>query len=187
MSGGNLNDWESKVSVLERNNFDLKMQVYYLNEKLANNLSDTTTGDEEDEFHEYEYGKRSAELLTLTEENSQYKRRVIELESELLQLRLQQQKESARYEAALRAQPTTMEEAQKREREAAFAIAEHDAILIHKLEVRPLQSPLHSIVLLVLNPTFPRSPSDGDGAASEAASARQAAHRAAGGRVAKQE
>ena len=132
-----MNEWETKVSVLERNNFDLKMQVYYLNEKMANNLSDSKGGSdgEEDEFHEYEYGKRSSEMLTLTEENSQFKRRVVELESELLQLRLQSQKDTARYEAALRAQPTSMEEAQKREREAAFAIAEHDAILIHKLEV----------------------------------------------------
>lgn len=132
----NLNEWETKISLLERSNFDLKMQVYYLNEKLNSNIEGEIQGtpSEESEDYEYDYGKRTSDLLTLTEENSSSKRQIIELEAELIKLKIEKNRETERYESALRSKPKDDEEAQRREREAAFAIAEHDAIMIHKLE-----------------------------------------------------
>ena len=82
-SGDNLNEWETKISLLERSNFDLKMQVYYLNEKAASNGIDSdilaTTREESEEYHDYDYGRRTSDVLALTEENSTSKRRIIEL------------------------------------------------------------------------------------------------------------
>ena len=61
--GSNLSEMEAKASILERNNFDLKMQVYYLNERLANNVGNeseknSSPSDDSDDYHDYEYGKR---------------------------------------------------------------------------------------------------------------------------------
>lgn len=59
--GSNLSEMEAKASILERNNFDLKMQVYYLNERLANNVGNeseknSSPSDDSDDYHDYEYG-----------------------------------------------------------------------------------------------------------------------------------
>lgn len=126
-----LNELESKINGLERSNFDLKLRLHYLNSKyghLENN--DSRNGG----YGEYDLRE---EIQSLTEENEYYKKKIVDLETEVLRLQVAREKEAEKYQEALRMKPAALQQAEeqrKREREVSQAIAEHDAALIAKLQ-----------------------------------------------------
>ncbi|RYG94811.1 hypothetical protein EON65_56910, partial [archaeon] len=127
----NINELETKIQTLERVNFDLKLQLHYLNKKYAGAVNPNATGPEVN-VHVLE--DRSVDILSLREELEYAKKRILELESELLQVQLLRDRERSEYQKALQHRPPEiMEENRRREREVSLAIAEHDAILIAKL------------------------------------------------------
>lgn len=128
---------EEKLAELERANFDLKMRVYYLNNKLA-------------EAEQGGYLEESAEKVVnllqqrdstadkLRIENAAANRKISDLETELSLLK-------AKLESTLQGRDATlgkaressilqMEENLKRERQAALAVAQHDSAVIIQLE-----------------------------------------------------
>jgi hypothetical protein len=132
-NSGNLKDMEAKINSLERANFDLKLKLHYLNKKYPK------SGENDDGNQKNGAVDTSGiDIVTLKEENDYSKRRIVELESELLQLQLLRDRESHEYQKALKLAKTpsshTNDETRKREREVAQAIAEHDAALIKKLQ-----------------------------------------------------
>jgi hypothetical protein len=132
-NSGNLKDMEAKINSLERANFDLKLKLHYLNKKYPK------SGENDDGNQKNGTVDTSGvDIVTLKEENDYSKRRIVELESELLQLQLLRDRESHEYQKALKLAKTpashTNDETRKREREVAQAIAEHDAALIKKLQ-----------------------------------------------------
>lgn len=170
-----LNEMETKISSLERSNFDLKLRLHYLNKKYmestgttdvqgglggglpqgqlisaANHMAGTSHGaaalgklspnmlHPEINAHILEGAdEKSLDLLQQREENDFLKRRVIELESNNLQLQLLRDHDQQEYQKILSLKPSSIiqqEEHRKREREVAMAIAEHDAALIKKLQ-----------------------------------------------------
>lgn len=132
-SAANLNELESKISTLERANFDLKLQLHYLNKKHAGEVNPSASGPE---VNINVIEDRSIDVLSLREEVEYSKRRILELESELLQSQLARDKEKNEYAKALQVRPpesAVVEDNRRREREVAMAIAEHDALLIAKL------------------------------------------------------
>lgn len=145
-----LNEMESKITTLERANFDLKMRLHYLNKKFVaqqppdspagHNFSQSTIlhpGGENSSFHLLE--DASVDILTMREENDALKRRVHEMETQYLQLQLLRDHDQSEHQRLLNANhklntSIQVEETRKREREVALAIAEHDAVLIQKLQ-----------------------------------------------------
>jgi hypothetical protein len=128
---------EEKLAELERANFDLKMRVYYLNNKLA-------------EAEQGGYLEESAEKVVnllqqrdstadkLRIENAAANRKISDLETELNLLK-------AKLESTIQSRDVTlgkaressilqMEENLKRERQAALAVAQHDSAVIIQLE-----------------------------------------------------
>ena len=136
MSAETLSDLQTKIESLERANFDLKMQVFYLNKKISDGvaLSDET---DHSNINVNLIEDRSADIIALREELDFSKRRTEELESELFQLQLLRDNEALEYQKMLQSQPsidiTILEESRRREREVAKTVAEHDAQLIAKL------------------------------------------------------
>lgn len=129
-SRGTLNELEGKINTLERSNFDLKLRLHYLHSKYGHLESKSPT-----KGANFGYDIRE-EIQVLTEDNEYAKQRIVELESEILQLQLQREKDAEEYQAALRMKPAAaqhLEEQRKREREVSLAIAEHDATVIAKL------------------------------------------------------
>mmetsp|Transcript_2960 Transcript_2960/g.5041 ORF Transcript_2960/g.5041 Transcript_2960/m.5041 type:complete len:430 (+) Transcript_2960:67-1356(+) len=144
ISGSSLSEQEDKISTLERSNFDMKMQIFYLNQK----LSESQSSQEEREQNLVTVNvieDNNANILALKEENEYSKRRIEELESQLLQLQILRDKEILEYQKVIQEQPADsiamLEDSRKREREISKAIAEHDAQIIAKLqmEVESLQ------------------------------------------------
>jgi hypothetical protein len=132
-NSGNLKDMESKISSLERANFDLKLKMHYLNKKYA----DAGEGNSDGPPNRIMMGDNQVDIIAMKEENEYSKRRIIELESELLQLQLIRDRETAEFQKALKMKNPNqqqLEENRKREREVGMAIAEHDAALIKKLQ-----------------------------------------------------
>lgn len=138
-SSGNVNLTETKLNSLERENFDLKLRLHYLNKKFLSNEVDEN-GPINSTIEE-----NIVELETLRDENEYLKRRIIELESELLQIQLIRDKERNDYHKLLQGEKSSqlttqdedesfIDENRKREREVAMAIAEHDAAIIAKLQ-----------------------------------------------------
>jgi hypothetical protein len=139
----NLSEQEEKIASLERANFDLKMQVFYLNKKIADGAG---AGDaDQDIVNLNVIEDRSVDILALREELEVAKRRIEELESELIQVQLIRDNEALEYQKLLQNQPssdiTLLEDSRRREREIAKTIAEHDAALISQLrqEIDSLQ------------------------------------------------
>ena len=139
-----VNEMENKISALERSNFDLKMQLFYLNKKYEGLVTD---GDNpEDSMLVNVVEDKSSDVLALREEIEYYQRKVAELEANNLQLQLLRDNESLEYQKVLKLQPNenfaVLEEGRKREREVAKAVAEHDASLIKRLqaEIETLQA-----------------------------------------------
>lgn len=139
-----LSNLETKIISLERANFDLKMQLHYLNQKKTDNNSN---------IDQYQSRKTSNvrgileynnvleenhnEIIDLREEKTELKRRIGELESEVLQLRLLRDNDTLDYRKKSKLDPSNtalIDENRKKEREVAKAIAEHDAAIIQKLQ-----------------------------------------------------
>lgn len=143
-TGNSLNELEAKLSNLERANFDLKMQLYYLNKKYAEVQSQSEDNDDSSSTAEQIASPLVA--INLKEENEYFKLRVVELESEIRNLQLLRESDNAEYQRALHSKPhdsfAIIDESRRREREAVKAIAEHDANLISKLrtEIGKLES-----------------------------------------------
>lgn len=131
----NLSEQEEKIAALERANFDLKMQVFYLNKKIADGGGAVDDGQNAVNINVIE--DRSAEIMSLKEELVVARHRIEELQSELLQLQLIRDNEAIEYQKLLHNQPssdiTLLEDSRRREREIAKTIAEHDAALIAQL------------------------------------------------------
>ena len=140
-SGNSLNELEAKLSNLERANFDLKMQLYYLNKKYAEVQSQS-----EDSTSIAEQIAPRLSAINLKEENEYFKLRVVELESEIRNLQLLRESDNAEYQRTLHSKPhdsfAIIDESHRRERDAVKVIAEHDANLISKLrtEIGKLES-----------------------------------------------
>ena len=151
------------MNSLERTNFDLKMKLHYLTKKLQqtqppespgpqSHLNQSTILHPTDNFNMSSFhilDEQPMEMLILREEYEQLKQQHQTLESQYLQLQLLRDHDQTEYQKLLQSTQSTMnmnslqhEESYKREREVALAIAEHDAMLINKLqaEVQSLQS-----------------------------------------------
>ena len=143
-SGNSLNELEAKLSNLERANFDLKMQLYYLNKKYAEVQSQSEDNDGSTSIAEQIAPRLLA--VNLKEENEYFKLRVVELESEIRNLQLLRESDNAEYQRTLHSKPhdsfAIIDESRRRERDAVKVIAEHDANLISKLrtEIGKLES-----------------------------------------------
>lgn len=81
---------------------------------------------------------RSVDVLTLREDLDYAKRRIVDLESEVLQLQLLRDNEALEFQKLMQLQPSTdvalLEDSRRREREVAKTIAEHDGALITQLQ-----------------------------------------------------
>src|SRR5689334_8007537 len=99
-NSGNLKDMEAKINSLERANFDLKLKMHYLNKKYAN-AGESQAGPD-DPSNRIMVGDTHIDIIAMKEENEYSKRRIIELESELLQLQLIRDREAAEFHKALK-------------------------------------------------------------------------------------
>jgi hypothetical protein len=130
---------QMKIATLERENFDLKMKVYYAhtNEKVSEIEEGNTNADEHDEDEKHLD-------LSAIKENEYCRNRISELERELEKVRLLLQNEAVENAKAVQSMGMLgmLEESRKREREVAKAISEHDASLIAQLqeEVQGMQT-----------------------------------------------
>jgi chromosome segregation ATPase len=142
----NLGDMMEEIAALKRSNFDLKMQVFYLNSKQSKepHLSGEELNDT-DASSVNSYGDRNIDILALREQEEYSKRKIQELEAEVLQLQLLRDNEAIEYQKLLQSQPNetiaALEDRFNRERAVAKTVAEHDAALIERLqaEVESLQ------------------------------------------------
>lgn len=135
-----LSEQEEKIASLERANFDLKLQVFYLNKKLTDGALQEQEGDPNEATINLSLADdRNEELLMLRNDLDHAHRKIEELESELLQLNLVRDNEAAEYRKLLHMHPssdiTLLEESRKREQEMAKTVAQHDAALINKLRM----------------------------------------------------
>ena len=151
---GSLEDLLAKIAKLERNEFQLKMEVFYLHKKLA----DGAHGVEENEdqsIASFNMDDRSIDFLALREDMEVSRQRIVELESEVLQLQLLRENEGLEFQRLLQMQPSAdiamLEESRRREREVARSVAEHDGALIAQLQsdLATLQTQHESDVTLV--------------------------------------
>jgi hypothetical protein len=143
---------EQMISELERENFDLKMRLYYLNNEKNHSRHS------EDETAENVVNLLSQRDLTyeqLRAANEEAHNRIGELQSELTILKAKQDSNESSYENILlknqRLGSLQLEENLKRERQAAQAIAKHDAALItnYEKEIERLQDTHHADTLLI--------------------------------------
>lgn len=134
----NLKELETKISTLERTNFDLKMQLFYLNENKISSQNGLDSKISSDFFDESEDDEKVMEIIVLKGEIEILKRKVEELEGQKSALQSEREKEAEKYQRSLKMKPyanvAVLEENLKREREAAILTAERDAALISKLQ-----------------------------------------------------
>jgi len=138
-------------SSLERANFDLKMQIFYLNQKVAALEKSVVSGEDGANTVTGILESRFVDITALREENSIAQKKISDLEDEVLLLRLStldSSKKSAgnasneklgngnvkEENSVMNSVQLSLDENRKRERQAAQAIAEHDAAVIEKLE-----------------------------------------------------
>lgn len=128
---------EDKLSDLERANFDLKMRIYYLNNKLAEAEQGGYLEDSAEKVVNL-LQQRDSNSEKLKEDNAASSRRISELETELNLVK-------TKLDATMKSRDVTltkardssvlqMEENLKRERQAALAVAQHDSSVIIQLE-----------------------------------------------------
>jgi hypothetical protein len=139
------------MSELERENFDLKMRLYYLNnEKQRENQLE----DETDKVVNL-LSQRDLTYEQLRAANEEAYNRLNELQSENMILKSKQDANNSSYENLLlknqRLGSLQLEENLKRERQAAQAIAKHDAALIsnYEKEIERLKDTHHADTLLI--------------------------------------
>lgn len=148
-----LNELEFRIESLERENFDLKMQLFYAKNEIKklkslpthNNDGLTSplaiiNGSTKSGASEFDL-----ETVTLNHENKRLRRRVAELETELLQKEVKNGlNQSSMHSPSKQISPSLNKSAaldmsqfeanRKSERQVALAIAEHDNIIIQHLE-----------------------------------------------------
>jgi hypothetical protein len=134
--------FEDKFKKLEVDSFDLKMQQYY--SKMKSSSKDSSADDPEILTSLIE--DHCIDTLALREANDTARRKISYLESELVQLRAQKSAESNTFGQQKGENSTSNSdftplsdfshlcENRRHERQANIAIAEHDAILIHRLQ-----------------------------------------------------
>mmetsp|Transcript_22228 Transcript_22228/g.30603 ORF Transcript_22228/g.30603 Transcript_22228/m.30603 type:complete len:325 (+) Transcript_22228:19-993(+) len=129
----NLKEMEYKITTLERINFDLKMQLFYLNENKNNANGNSNLNRESNSYDDFEdQSDENMEILILRGEIESLKRKIEDLEMENQTLKL---KEAEKYQRLLKAKPyEAILDNHKKEREEALAIAQHDAAFIYKLQ-----------------------------------------------------
>jgi hypothetical protein len=152
---GNLADLEAKIATLERSEFQLKMQVFYLHKKLSEGVQSAEDDEDQSVINVNILEDRSVDILALREDLEYSRRRIVDLESEVLQLQLLRDNEAIEFQKLMQMQPSTdvalLEDSRRREREVAKTIAEHDEALISQLQsdIATLQSQHVSDVALV--------------------------------------
>lgn len=123
------------MSALERENFDLKMRLFY---KEKESLKDTSTLENEAERVVGLLQERDDTYDQLRRANEEAYNTISELRAELQLVKASKEGSNSAYESLLhknqRLASLQLEENLKRERQAAQAIAAHDASLIAKLE-----------------------------------------------------
>eukprot|EP01032_Pedospumella_encystans_P026691 gene26691-30163_t len=150
---GSLEDLLAKIAKLERNEFQLKMEVFYLHKKLAD--AHSVEENEDQSIASFNMDDRSIDFLALREDMEVSRQRIVELESEVLQLQLLRENEGLEFQRLLQMQPSAdiamLEESRRREREVARSVAEHDGALIAQLQsdLATLQTQHESDVTLV--------------------------------------
>mmetsp|Transcript_3899 Transcript_3899/g.6108 ORF Transcript_3899/g.6108 Transcript_3899/m.6108 type:complete len:531 (+) Transcript_3899:199-1791(+) len=147
----NESEVDRKISALERENFDLKMRIYYMNNSKSNESAAVDEAERVvDVLHERDM---TYEQLRMANEESQ--RRISELETELALLKAKQESNNSSYENLFlknrQMGSLQLEENLKRERQAAQAIAQHDAALIaaYEKEIQRLKDAHEADALLI--------------------------------------
>lgn len=152
---GSLEDLLAKIAKLERNEFQLKMEIFYLHKKLADGTQSLEENEDQSLSSFNVMDDRSIDFLALREDLELSKQKITELESEVLQLQLLRENEGLEYQRLLQMQPSVdiamLEESRRREREVAKSVAEHDGAVIAQLQsdLATLQSQHESDVTLV--------------------------------------
>jgi hypothetical protein len=128
---------EDKLAGLERANFDLKMRIYYLNNKLAEAEQGGYLEDSAEKVVNL-LQQRDSTSEKLTAENAASSRRISELETELnlVKTKLESNMKTRDFNVSKARDSSVlqMEENLKRERQAALAVAQHDSSVIIQLE-----------------------------------------------------
>lgn len=126
---------EQKLANVERENFDLKMRLFY---KEKDSMKDTSTLENEAERVVSILQDRDSTYDQLRAANEEAYNTISELRSELQLVKASKEGSNSAYENLLqknqRLASLQLEENLKRERQAAQAIASHDASIIAKLE-----------------------------------------------------
>eukprot|EP01038_Epipyxis_sp_PR26KG_P005302 gene5302-7365_t len=153
-SSGNLNELEQKINILERANFDLKMQLYYLQRKSSPNSTNSGNNDSNNNIVNQELivslmEDKQMMLLSMKDENDALRRRIVDMEAEILQLKLLIDRQNHELEKAkqnssvfgvnhnnpnINLNSSILDENRKREKIAVAAIAEHDGAIIKQLQ-----------------------------------------------------
>ena len=156
-AGGLVREMESKISILERSNFDLKMQIYYLNEKIA---AGSTVGEDEGSGGAQKIvvppvSKLMAERDSALESAAAIREANKSLSKKITELELLLAQSKTKGHGLQGGDSLMIEENRRKERSAMQAIAEHDAKVILELEetVKSLQVHLNLDKSLVSNCT----------------------------------
>jgi hypothetical protein len=129
---------EEKVAQLEKANFDLRMKIFYLNEKLAESQ---VNGQMEDAAADKVINllqQRDVAADKLKAQLAAQQQRIVELEEELVMVQKRLENEikvrDSTIEKSNQSTILKVEETLRRERQAALAVAQHDAATILRLE-----------------------------------------------------
>jgi len=132
-----LHTLETRNAELERANFDLKMKVFYLSNSSSSSNRSSTAGstDESDDTFADMLREKDAMLLTLKDANDSAKRRILDLENEVLMSKMTAEAHTSSLSSEkLQQQQEQLQHNLRSERQAALAIAEHDSKIITDLE-----------------------------------------------------
>ena len=149
-----------------RESFDLQLQRYYSSQRNGSPNASNLEGNDPQKFASL-IEDHCVDTLALREANYTARRRITELESELVELRAKKDIESPSFTLAKHANNTAVilskgsgtssvdthiEENRRRERQATLAIAEHDGILIRRLEAEVIHlSSQHEMDMRVID------------------------------------
>ena len=147
-----------EIANLQRKNFDLKMQIYYLQQKLENEAQ-KMSNDKSNDISTIIEG-RSVDNIALQNQLNDSKKRVGELESELLLMKASDSHQKSDDEKiptsktiinSIGSSSNQVDENRRRERQVASAIAAHDAAMISQLdaEAKKLRIQHEKDVLLI--------------------------------------
>jgi hypothetical protein len=141
--------FEDELNKVDSDNFDAKLQAYYSNKKSSNDISQHIQspllfGSENLSLFIEDH---CADTIALREANNSMRRRITDLDSEMIELKVKKDIENPKspFETGHNGSPVSttstsngsvsqIDENRRRERQAQLAIAEHDANLIRRLE-----------------------------------------------------